>query len=177
MPQQQSAKMTTKVYKKHINIRARYRLPTLLIILLVIAMPISLLFLIVGLQSLSPLLLIGVISLLTITVCLGFLFNYGIKITPKKIRILLESDLKIFYWDEISYVKICFNNSSVIVEVKTKKQACHTFVFGDFSLNRASVFARFLTVRLKTSAKYTEECIEKLSHIPKIKIQNSYKEN
>ena len=161
---------------KSINIRAKYRLPPLLIILLLIAIPISLLFLIAGFQSMSPLLLIGAISLLTITVCLGFLFNYGIKITPKKIRILLESDFKIFYLDEISYVKIYFNNSSVIVELKTKKQACHTFVFGDFSLDRASVFTRFLTVRLKTSAKYTEECIEKLSHIKKIETFNNYKE-
>ena len=75
-----------------------------------------------------------------------------------------------------SIVKIYFNNSSVIVELKTKKQACHTFVFGDFSLDRASVFTRFLTVRLKTSAKYTEECIEKLSHIKKIETFNNYKE-
>lgn len=161
---------------KSINIRVKYRLPPLLIILLLIAIPISLLFLIAGLQSMSPLLLIGAISLLTITACLGFLFNYGIKITPKKIRILLESDFKIFYPDEISYVKMYFNNSSVIVEVKTKKQAYHTFVFGDFSLDRASVFTRFLTVRLKTSAKYTEECIKKLSHIKNIETFNNYKE-
>ena len=99
----------------------------MLIILLLIAIPISLLFLIAGLQSMSPLLLIGAIFLLTITACLGFLFNYGI------------------------------------------------IVFGDFSLGRASVFTRFLTVRLKTSAKYTEECIEKLSHIKKIETFNNYK--
>lgn len=177
MPQQQSAKMTTKVYKKHINIRAKYRLPTLLIILLVIAMPISLLFLIVGLRETSPLVLLGAIPILITITAFGFLFNYGIRITPTKMRILSEDTFKVYYFEEISRVEIFFTDTSLCVDVKTKKQKHDVFVFGDFSLDRSSVFSRFLTVKFKMSRENADRITEKLLDIPKIKIQNSYKEN
>ena len=132
---------------KPIKIKHFCRLPILLII--------SLCFLIVGITNIIPeLIVIGSFPVFATIVGLSSFFNYGIKITDKRLSIIYVNAFKFFRWEDISWMEIGFDNESIFGEIHFKNQKFYTFYFGEIQLDTTSILSRLLVIKIKISKHF-----------------------
>lgn len=159
-----------------ISIKNFHKIPILMKLLLLICTPFCLWLFIVGALNDSGLAFAGAIPLTAILIGLGFFLNYGIKITSKRVVLMNQDMLKVFSYEDVSYIKIGFTNDSVFGTVKAKNQKAYDFYFDGVDLNRGFAWfhSRFLISGLKITEEFVEKSIAKLSACEKVKIQNRY---
>lgn len=159
-----------------ICIRNFHKVPLLLWLLLLLGVPLLLWLFIIGMLNHSGLVFVGGIPLAITFVGLGLFFNYGIKITSKRVTVLNQDMWKSFLYEDVIYIKIVFGNDSVFGTIKAKNQKAYDFYFSGVDLNRGSQWfhSRFLESDLKITEKFVKRSIEKLSACEKVKIENRY---
>lgn len=160
-----------------IVIKHFHKIPILMKIFLLIGIPIYLYFFVFGIiYGIGA--LIAVTSFITLAIAVGggFFLNYGIKITEKSVTLLNQRMFKRFAYDDISFIKIVFNNETISGEIKTKKQQTFEFLFDGVELSgyRAAFLPTLWSSGLKLNKKFTEESIIALSRCEKVKIINRY---
>lgn len=119
--------------------------------------------------------LIGAVPLTALIVGMGFFWNYGIRITSKRVILMNQLMLKIFRYEDVIYIKIVFDNDTISGKIKAKhKKACE-FCFDGIDLSSRSLFLGHLWIEgLKLTKKFVDKSISDLSACEKVKIQNLY---
>ena len=161
---------------KSIKIRHFYRMPFLMKLLILIALPICLCFLILGItEHVAGLVCIGAIPLGATIIGLGFFFSYGIKSTSKRVTLINQGMLKIIPYEDVVYLKIIFDTESIHGEIKIKQQKACSFCFDVINFSSARSFFPHLWISgLKLTKAFVDKSIESLSTCEKVKIQNLY---
>lgn len=159
-----------------ISIKNFHKIPILMKLLLLIGTPLCLWLFIIGILNDSGLAFVGAIPLTAVLIGLGFFANYGIKITSKRVVLINQDMLKVFSYEDVSYIEIGFTNDSVFGTVKAKNQKAYDFYFSGVDLNKGFQWfhSRFLESDLKITEKFVKKSIAKLSTCEKVKIQNNY---
>jgi len=156
---------------KKIKLRPIFKANIFLIIFYVLGLAATLLFMFSGVVELV---IIAVIVMIMFAVGTGFFLSYGLKITNKTVSVIYMQDFKFFRYEDISYIKIYFEDECISGEIKTKNQKFYSFCFYDLELDQFSIFSRLWTIRVKMTKKYVEKSIENLSKCEKVKIQNNF---
>ena len=160
-----------------ICIKHFHKVPILMQLLLLLGVPLLLWLMVTGITVQSAgLTFVGAIPLFIVLIGFGFFWNYGIKITSKRVTLLSQDMWKTFYYDEIKYIEIGFSNNSIYGTIKAQNQKAYDFYFSGIDLNRGSQWfhSRLLESDLKMTEQFVKRSIEKLSVCEKVKIQNRY---
>ena len=153
---------------KTVRIRGFYRLPLLLIILMVIGLPMMAWLFCIGIIRGEPLLVaMGVLFFGIIFIGLGFFFCFGIKIGKKRVVIIDFQELRVFRREEITKFDIIFDKNSIRVEIKAHGEKLYQNVFGDFTLSL--VYPRLWRVRCKVSEKFVAKSQKLLENCDKVR--------
>lgn len=156
-----------------IKLRHFCRMPLMMWLLLLIALPLFLGILVMGITEGHPgLIAIGIIILLVALVGFAFFFNYGIKITSKRVSIIYMNAFRIFRYEDICYIEIGLDEESIWGTVKTKNQQHYTFYFDEFELDPGAPFSRLWTVKVKLTDKFIAKSIAQLSTCEKVRLQH-----
>ena len=150
-------------------------MPFLIYLLLLIATPTCLGFLVIGITDNIPeLIAVGVIYF--IALCVGFCFflNYGIKISSKRVVLLNQQMFKIFRYEDVVYIKITFYNDSIKGIIKARYEEPYEFCFDGIDLRRGGSISYFWIKGLKFTKRFVDKSVAKLSACEKVKIQNAY---
>lgn len=160
-----------------ICIRNFHKVPLLLWLLLLLGVPLLLWLFIIGMLKHSGLVFVGGIPLAIAFVGLGLFFNYGIKITSRRVTVLNQDTWKTFLYDEVIYIEIGFSDDSIYGTIKAKNQKAYDFYFSGIDLNRGFQWfhSRFLESDLKITEQFVKRSIEKLSTCEKVKTENRYR--
>ena len=156
---------------KPIKIRRFCYLPRLFNILIIFAIPVSLVFIITGIISqIKALIFTGLLPLLVIAVGLAVFYSFGITVTEKRVTLMYVHIFKTFKYDDIRYIEVCFSRESIWGEIKAKGEKVYEFHFDDIMLSPSSAF--HTTVKVRMTRAFVTKCIEELSRCDKVRVQN-----
>lgn len=161
-----------------ICIKHFHKVPILLKILILVGISLGGWLLGVGLAGrVFELIVVGSIPLAVIMLGLVLFWNYGIKITSKRVTLLSQDTWKTFLYDEVIYIEIGFSDDSIYGTIKAKNQKAYDFYFSGIDLNRGFQWfhSRFLESDLKITEQFVKRSIEKLSTCEKVKTENRYR--
>lgn len=161
---------------KSVSVRHFCRLPLLLWLMLLVFVPLLAWLFAVGIAEKGSsgdgigLLVIAVFLLLVLAVGLGFYWCYGIRITKKWVSVIYIDTIRFFRYEDVSLIRIGFDEKSVFGSIKAAGQPLYTFCFDEFSLARHSYapFAHLWTVKIRIRPKYVEKCIRRLGACEKV---------
>ncbi len=161
---------------KPINIKNFHKIPLLMNLLLLIAVPLCICFLTTGIMyKITELIVIAAIFLVALVIGIGFFLNYGIRITSKRVTLMNQRMLKVFRYDDVIYIKIVFDNDTISGEIKTENQKAYEFYFDGIDLSTgSSFFAHLWVTGLKLTKNFVDKSISDLLVCEKVKVQNSF---
>ncbi len=107
-----------------------------------------------------------------IFVAMYFRFNYGIRISEKRVIAIEQGKMKILKYDDVSSITIKFTNEKIIAYIKMKSHKEYTFVWDHVFLGSNVFLPSKLNIALDD--KFVTKSIESLSICDKVKIQNFY---
>lgn len=160
----------TKSKIQSVKIAHFSRLSFFMLLLVILGSTIDALFLIFGVAYKSiDIIVIGALIAVPIIIFLLCIFNYGVKITSKRVVISFLRELKIFSYDDVYYIKIALSPDYLSVKVKARGQEVYEFCFTNSSISPASIIP--FVIKVKLSQKFIRKCVNTLSGIEKVEVE------